>query len=210
MSKITSITGQGFHLPGNSVNTDVIIPARFLTCVTFDALGPSVFADARAACAQKGEVHPFDRSENQGRAILLVDADFGSGSSREHAPQAIMRWGVRCIIGISFAEIFAGNSTAIGLPCVRVEPADHAALVAAMADEGSFVVNLELKTVTYQPLERKPATTVPCKMPEGDLKALTEGRWDSVATLLEAGDRIEETERRQAPIPAPVNLPAAA
>lgn len=211
MSKITSITGQGFHLPGNSVNTDVIIPARFLTCVTFDALGPSVFADARATCAEKGEVHPFDRNENQGRSILLVDADFGSGSSREHAPQAIKRWGIRCIVGVSFAEIFAGNSTAIGLPCVRVSESDHASLVKAVAsDPGEFDIDLAARTVTYRPAERKPATTVPFTMPEAELLALTGGKWNSITTLLEAGDQIEETEKRQPPIPVPVNLPVAA
>lgn len=202
--KIINIAGRGFHLPGHSINTDIIIPAGFLTRVTFDELGPSVFANDRAARREKGEIHPFDAPGNQGAKVLVVDGDFGSGSSREHAPQAIARWGIQCIVGISFAEIFAGNSTAIGLPCVRVKPEHHATLVAAMAaNPCEFEVNLAEKTVTYRPAEQIPCTQVPLEMPDGDRAALTEGRWDNLPTLLEAGDLIEKTERRQPSIPVP-------
>ena len=112
--KILQISGKCISLIGNDIDTDRIIPARFLKCVNFDSLGKSVFEDDRKTL--KGS-HPFDLKENKDSSILIVNSNFGCGSSREHAPQALIRWGIRAIIGESFAEIFYSNCIAIGIPC---------------------------------------------------------------------------------------------
>ena len=114
---ILKVEGKCLYLKGNDIDTDRIIPARFLKCISFDDLGKSVFADDRLE--QKG-LHPFDQAHNQNSSILIVNKNFGCGSSREHAPQALMRWGIRAIIGQSFAEIFYGNCLSIGIPCALI------------------------------------------------------------------------------------------
>ena len=116
---IQQIQGRALVVAGEDIDTDRIIPARFLKCVSFDALGDQVFADDRKEL--NGE-HPFDQPQFQGSSILVVNGNFGCGSSREHAPQALMRWGIRAVVGESFAEIFFGNSLALRIPCATAAP----------------------------------------------------------------------------------------
>ena len=177
------------HVYGDDIDTDRIIPARFLRAVTFDGLGEHAFEDDRIQA--KGD-HPFDDERFAGASILIVGANFGCGSSREHAPQALMRWGFRAFIGESFAEIFAGNCTALGLPYVTLDTDDLAALMDAVVldPEQQVVVDLEARTVTSR------TGTVAAKLPDGVRRQLLEGSWNATHVLLDAGDAIEATAAR--------------
>lgn len=186
MSDMTRKTISGCAIPvrGNDIDTDRIIPARFLKCVVFDGLGEHAFEDDRLGMKQAGKVHPFDESKYAGAEVLLVNKNFGCGSSREHAPQAIMRWGkgIKAIVGESFAEIFFGNCVALGIPCVTANEADIRKLQdAADADpKAGFTVDLEKMQVTSGTL------SVPVSLGDGPRKQFLEGRWDSTAELLDA------------------------
>ncbi len=176
-------------LRGDDIDTDRIIPARFLRAVTFDGLGEHAFEDDRIQA--KGD-HPLDDERFAGASILVVGANFGCGSSREHAPQALMRAGFRAFIGESFAEIFAGNCTALGLPYVTLDSDDLAALMDSVVldPEQQVAVDLEARTVTSR------AGTIPAKLPDGVRRQLLEGNWNATQVLLDAGDAIEATAAR--------------
>lgn len=150
MSEIKKIGGTAVPVRGNDIDTDRIIPARFLRCVSFDGLGEHAFEDDRAGEKAKGKVHPFDDARFQGAKVLVANSNFGCGSSREHAPQAIYRWGVRAIVAVSYSEIFYGNTVAMGMPCVHVSVADADAIQAIVeADpKAEVVVDIEANTVT--------------------------------------------------------------
>ncbi len=172
MSKVKQISGKGMPVTGDDIDTDRIIPARFLRCVTFDGLGKHAFADDRAASGGK---HPFDLPEYQDANILVVNNNFGCGSSREHAPQAIAKWGIQAIVGESFAEIFFGNCVAIGIPCVKSTPENIQQIQTLISDNPqiSLTVDLEEMKVTCGDF----AASV--EMNEGSRQMFLNGSWDN-------------------------------
>lgn len=188
LSPITSVSGTIVPIPVPDMDTDRIIPARFLKCITFDELAGTMFWDERYDADGRSKGFPVDDPKYAGASIILGGVNFGCGSSREHAPQAIKRSGVRAIIASSFAEIFFGNSTGIGLPCVCASEDDLKTLALAVeADPGTvFTVDLESMTVTW------PGGNIVITMPEGSRVALIQGRWDAIAELLVDADRIDE------------------
>ncbi len=145
MTEITKIDGKGVYVEGNDIDTDRIIPARFLKCITFDELGPALFYDVRFDAQGKSKGHVLDKEEHKGARILISDANFGCGSSREHAPQAIQKFGLSAVIAESFAEIFHGNCTTLGIPCVMMEKASREKLVQLIDSdpEAEIIIDLE-------------------------------------------------------------------
>ena len=141
IGKISNMNGQCISLIGNDIDTDRIIPARFLKCINFDSLGESVFEDDRKTLKGK---HPFDLEENKNASILVVNSNFGCGSSREHAPQALMRWGIKAIIGESFADIFYSTCIAIGIPCFTL-PKKFIEEIQNYCDNQFLFLEIELK-----------------------------------------------------------------
>ncbi len=193
LEKITNVQGTAVYVPGHDIDTDRIIPARYLRAVTFDGLGEHLFRDVRYdAEGNFHGRHPIDRPEHQGATILISDSNFGCGSSREHAPQAIYRWGFRAVIAESFAEIFFGNSTTLGMPCVSLSAADIRTLTTATRADPSLevAINLEDMTVTAG------THTFQASIDASTRRSLLEGRWDPIADLLEAGDLLAERERQ--------------
>jgi 3-isopropylmalate/(R)-2-methylmalate dehydratase small subunit len=190
-SKRIRITGPAVSVDGNDVDTDRIIPARFLKCVTFDGLGAHAFEDDRAQLKAAGKQHPFDDAARQNARVLLVNRNFGCGSSREHAPQALMRWhkGIQAVVGESFAEIFFGNCVALGIPCLTASSADIAKLKAAVASDANTEVTVDLEKGTATAA----GVTIPVSIPAGARKQLMTGRWDSSAELLEGKNEIKQT-----------------
>lgn len=186
MSQVKTVSGRGVPVVGNDIDTDRIIPARYLRCVTFEGLGNKAFADDRAQA--KGQ-HPFDRSEYQGANILVVNGNFGCGSSREHAPQALAKWGIQVIVGESFAEIFFGNCLAMGVPCVTAEPDTIKMLQGILQEnpQAPITVDLEAMQVHCGDIQ------APVSMGEGARKMLTTGTWDSCGQLVAQVDQIRAT-----------------
>ena len=172
-----TITGRAVVLRGEDIDTDRIMPARFLRSVSFDGLERHVFADDRRADADGR--HPFDDPARSGATVLLVNRNFGCGSSREHAPQALARWGVRAIVGESFAEIFFSNATALGVPCVCADAGDVRALMEHVERNPSAEVGVDLESM----LVRGGAVEAACWMPEPARRALLAGTWDATALL---------------------------
>jgi 3-isopropylmalate/(R)-2-methylmalate dehydratase small subunit len=183
------VTGRACVLRGDDIDTDRIIPARYLRCVTFDDVGEHAFEDDRTQA--KGD-HPLDDERFRGANILVVGQNFGCGSSREHAPQALMRWGFDAFIGGSFAEIFFGNCIALGLPCVTLAPGDLAELMDAvdLDPELTVEVDLEAREVRHR------GKAFAAKIPDGSRKQLLEGTWNATSVLLDAGDAIEAAAAR--------------
>jgi 3-isopropylmalate/(R)-2-methylmalate dehydratase small subunit len=184
MQKITQIDGRGLPLRGSDIDTDRIIPARFLVTVTFEGLEQHVFEDDRRAAS-----HPFDDPRYQGASILVVNTNFGCGSSREHAPQALQRWGIKAVVGESFAEIFSGNSTMIGMPCVTAPAADIRAIQERIEENPSAEVRLDLAAGTCEVDGFRAAVTLPPKVRE----AFISGAWDTTGMLLDNFEQVNAT-----------------
>ncbi len=186
MSQIKTVSGRGIPLVGNDIDTDRIIPARFLRCVTFDGLGEQAFADDRAQ--SKGE-HPFDQPQYQGANVLVVNGNFGCGSSREHAPQALSKWGIQALVGESFAEIFFGNCVAIGIPCVTASAETVQQLQAILKENPQASTTVDLEALKVECGEFKASVS----MGEGPRQMLTTGTWDTCGQLLAQADSIGAT-----------------
>jgi 3-isopropylmalate/(R)-2-methylmalate dehydratase small subunit len=190
-SQVTRVSGRAIVLPGNDIDTDRIMPARFLKAVTFEGLEAHLFEDDRREAAGRGLVHAFDDAARRDARVLLAGINFGCGSSREHAPQALVRWGIRAVIAESFAEIFAGNSLMIGLPCVQVRSSDLDTLRAAAEDPHTeFIVDLESRRVTAADVN------VEFTLPEPSRQALVSGAWDGTGMLLADYDAVTATASR--------------
>jgi 3-isopropylmalate/(R)-2-methylmalate dehydratase small subunit len=189
MSEIQAIRGRAIVLPGNDIDTDRIIPARYLRSVTFDGLGEAVFIDDRT---QSQGQHPFDAPQYQGAEILVVNRNFGCGSSREHAPQAIMRWGIKAIVGESFAEIFFGNCVAIGMPCVTATAEVVEALQSRIQAEPSQVVQIDLTDEQVTCGDWVGAVA----MGEGPRQMFLTGSWDATGQLIQHATAIRETAQK--------------
>ena len=188
--KISQISGKCISLIGNDIDTDRIIPARFLKCVNFDSLGKSVFEDDRKTLKGK---HPFDVEDNKNASILVVNSNFGCGSSREHAPQALMRWGIRAIIGESFAEIFYSNCLAIGVPCFTLPKKTIDDI-----QEYNFDKNLFLEINLKNSLLKSKHFNLNLEIKESSRKMFLTGEWDATSTLL-ANENLIDNKFRDLP-----------
>ena len=200
LEKFTVIKGRAVPIRGEDIDTDRIIPARFMKSITFEGLGQYLFYDERFDEAGNPKPHPLNDPRYQGATILLVESGFGSGSSREHAPQAIKRAGFKAIIGESFAEIFFGNATAIGLPCVSLAPEDLSVLFQAVEANPELEVEIDLVNKEVRFGDR----TAPIFIREEAREALTEGLWDPIGELLQAGELLDQFDRR---LPYPKEAP---
>jgi 3-isopropylmalate/(R)-2-methylmalate dehydratase small subunit len=189
LEKITSVTGRAVNVPGNDIDTDRIIPARFMKCVTFDGLGEFVFFDVRHDPQGNKIDHPIDRPKHKGATILLSGANFGCGSSREHAPQAISKAGFKAIIAENFAEIFFGNSTTLGMPCVTASREDIAKIAAAAEADPQVEVTIDLVALEA----RFAGQTVKIAQRETARDALVNGRWDAIGELIDGLPDVRST-----------------
>jgi len=201
---VSTHRGRAIPLVGADIDTDRIIPARFLKCVTFEGLAEGAFADDRTELAG---AHPFDRDEHRGASVLVVNSNFGCGSSREHAPQALMRWGIRAVIGESFAEIFFGNCLALGIPCLTADPVHVTELQQAIAADPGAELYLDLEALAVE-LESEfvGANRWPVRLAPGPQRMLVSGQWDGTSQLVAHDAELKATAARlpylQAFVPA--------
>lgn len=190
LSPITQVGGTAVPIPGSDIDTDRIIPARFMKCVTFDGLGEFAFYDVRVD-PETGEKtdHPLNDERFKNASILVAGINFGCGSSREHAPQSLAKFGFKAIIAESFAEIFYGNSTTLGLPCVSSSKENVDALKAACSEDSTLQVTIDLEAMTVTAGE----LNFPVEMPASARQALLAGKYDPIQELLDNSDQIEAT-----------------
>ncbi|WP_414660387.1 3-isopropylmalate dehydratase small subunit [Horticoccus sp. 23ND18S-11] len=181
LEKITSIAGRGVFVPGNDIDTDRIIPARFMKCVTFDGLGEFLFFDVRKNADGSDKPHPLNEARFKGATVLLSGTNFGCGSSREHAPQAIQKYGFKAVVAESFAEIFFGNCVTLGIPCATAAREDIAKIAAAIEKDPKTEIVVD---VAKQEL-RFAGQTVPAQVRPAARDALINGRWDAIGELLD-------------------------
>ncbi len=183
VGRFSKINGKCISLLGDDIDTDRIIPARFLKCVNFDSLGKSVFDDDRKALQGK---HPFDLESNKGASILIVNSNFGCGSSREHAPQALMRWGIKAIIGESFADIFYSNCIAIGIPCFTLSK-NSIKIIQKYIDNKDLILKIDLLKSNASSKD----LNFHLEIKETSRQMFLSGEWDTTSKLIENVDLIE-------------------
>ncbi len=181
LAKITSVSGRGVCIPGADIDTDRIIPARFMKCITFDGLGEFAFYDERKKADGTDKPHPLNDPRFKGASILISGTNFGCGSSREHAPQSLYRFGFRAVIAESFAEIFFGNSITLGMPCVTLSRADLQSLAAAIEKNPHAEISVDVQNRTVACAGK----TYAAGLPHSAHEALLSGKWDAIADLLE-------------------------
>jgi 3-isopropylmalate/(R)-2-methylmalate dehydratase small subunit len=196
LSPVLKISGRAVPVEGDDIDTDRIIPARYMRCVTFDGLGDFLFRDIRQTPEGKTKNHPIDQARFKGATILVSGMNFGCGSSREHAPQAIVRAGFRAVIAGNFAEIFFGNSTTLGLPCVSAKKEDLQTLTQLVTQEPGTQVEIDLEKlkVTAGKL------SFPVTMKASAQQGLVTGRYDAIADLL---TNLPKVKSMAATIPGP-------
>jgi 3-isopropylmalate/(R)-2-methylmalate dehydratase small subunit len=182
------VAGRGIPIPGNDIDTDRIIPARFLKTVTNEGLGLHAFEDARKHDAE----HPFNQKVYEGASVLVAGMNFGCGSSREHAPESLKQWGIKAIVGGSFAEIFFGNCTMLGIPCLSISQDDVLWLQRAVGRDPKQPVNVDVERREVRFGDR----VIPARIPDGARNQLVSGAWNATGVLLDAGDAIEATAGR--------------
>jgi 3-isopropylmalate/(R)-2-methylmalate dehydratase small subunit len=192
LQPVQQVSGRGIVVRGNDIDTDQIIPARYMKVVTFDGLGEYAFQDVRFEEDGTPKEHPFNDERFQGASVLIVNENFGCGSSREHAPQALMRWGINAVIGESFAEIFAGNCTAMGVPAIRLDPKDVAELQGMVEGDPSMEISIDMKKNVVTAGEK----SYSFDLPPAYRNALMAGTWDSTSVLLSNLEGIHQTASR--------------
>ncbi|AFG38377.1 3-isopropylmalate dehydratase small subunit [Spirochaeta africana] len=193
--KVHQVTGRAVPVVGDDIDTDRIIPARYLKEITFSSMGEYPFYDERFEIDGALKKHPFNEPKHQGARILLANVNFGCGSSREHAPQSLHRWGIDAVVAESFAEIFAGNCVMLGVPAVVAAKADVAALqqLADEHPETEFTVDLDAMEVRAGAPGAAAELTVAIEMPESRRSALREGTWDSTTLLVNNAELVRQT-----------------
>jgi 3-isopropylmalate/(R)-2-methylmalate dehydratase small subunit len=189
LAQISQLAGTGVYLSNDDVDTDRIIPARFMKCVTFDGLGEFAFYDERFDAEGQPKPHPINDPKHAGATILLAGRNFGCGSSREHAPQALYRHGFRAVIAESFAEIFFGNCITLGMPCLVMDGRDIRALAALIDEAPQTEINIDIPAGQVSMAD----VSFPAALPEHAKDALVNGRWDAIADLLEGLDDVKRT-----------------
>ncbi|MEM1441244.1 MAG: 3-isopropylmalate dehydratase small subunit [Verrucomicrobiota bacterium] len=189
LEKITSVSGRGVYVPGSDIDTDRIIPARFMKCVTFDGLGEYLFYDVRHEVDGTPKDHPLNDEKYAGASILLSGINFGCGSSREHAPQAIYRGGFRAVIAQSFAEIFFGNCATLGVPCAIATAEQIDQIAAAVEADPSIEITIDVEANEV----RFGDDTVSVTIPDTAREAFLSAKWDPIGELLEAEGEVAKT-----------------
>lgn len=192
LDKILNVKGKGVFVPGNDIDTDRIIPARFMVCVTFEGLGKYAFYDERKNADGTDKKHPLTDPRKQNAKILLSGANFGCGSSREHAPQSLWHYGFRAIVAESFAEIFFGNSTTLGIPCVCAKAEDIAKIADVIEKNPEEQIDVDVANMKVS----CGSVEIPCTMPENARNALVSGTWDPIAELIDAEKLTAETAQK--------------
>jgi 3-isopropylmalate/(R)-2-methylmalate dehydratase small subunit len=192
LQKITTVSGTAVPVPGDDLDTDRIIPARYMKCVTFDGLGEFMFYDVRFDEHGNKKDHPLNDPRFNGAKVLISGNNFGCGSSREHAPQAIYRYGIRAIIAEGFAEIFFGNSTTLGMPCVTVSKADRLELTRMVESDPKLEVTVDVEKKEV----RAGGKVFKAEIRESARQGLITGHWDPIADLLDGLPQVEATAAR--------------